>query len=203
MSSCIWTWVGLFFVAGPLCLECRLLFDKNVSDTTHGFALMIALVFGSIFTALVHRLRRLYIYFAFRRYRWWIPALIVAGLIGCMMFADNERRNDAYTRSGAYEPPSLSSPRTPPYYPPNPIESGSERQPTTYPTPPPNSPTRLPGVSGYGGPSPESGAGGGSSTSIGNVGGIGGGGGVSRGNGATFSGSGSGRGNGGGGGGGL
>lgn len=150
MSSCIWTWIGLFFVATSLSFGIRTMFDKTMSDSTHGIALLICLILGSICTALIHRLRRLYIYFAFRRYRWWVPAIIVTGLIGLMLYADNERRSEAYRRAEGYSVPPVPTARTPEYYPPNPAEESiSEPPAVTYPSPPPSSTNRLPGVTGY------------------------------------------------------
>lgn len=149
MSSCIWTWVGLFFATTILCFELRLAFDTTVSDTTRGFAVLFALVLASICTALVHRLRRLYIYFAFRRYRWWIPAAIMVGLVGLMVFADHERRAEAYRRAYGYYNPPISDTRPPVSSPA--WDSYNERQYITYPTPAPATTNRFPGVSGTGG----------------------------------------------------
>ena len=91
MSSCIWTWVGLFFVTTLLCFQVKAGFDTSTSETTRGIVLMVALLFGAVFTALVHRLRRLYIYFAFRRYRWWIPACILAAWAVFVVFPYSAR----------------------------------------------------------------------------------------------------------------
>lgn len=101
MSSCIWTWVGTFFIASMFCFGVRGLFDESLSDSARGFELLFCLIFCSILTALIHRLRRLYIYFAFRRYRWWVPTAIVSCLIAIMLFGDHERRAQSEARSEA------------------------------------------------------------------------------------------------------
>jgi uncharacterized membrane protein YgcG len=155
MSSCIWNWIALFFVTTSLCFSVRLMFDRTAPDDTRGYALMFCLGLGSLFSFLVLRLRRLYIYFAFRRYRWWIPALIVAGLVGLMLFADNERRYAAYHRydsyrSNSYDNPSPNAQRMPVYFPP----ASAMRSNSSYTAPPytPNTTNHMPrgGFSGAG-----------------------------------------------------